>query len=79
MKSGEAFRRFESDAEVLKGISEQYEPTSAEFHALQRAALALAYVMMNRQEEFAAFVEEMNGDLSNEQRKELQDRYGIDG
>ena len=66
MKSSEAYRQFESDAEVLKRISEQYAATSAEFQALRRAAWSLAFVVMNRQDEFAAFVEEMDGDPPDE-------------
>ena len=74
MKSNDAYRQFESDARVLKRISEQYATTSQEFQALQRAALSLAYVVMNRQDEFAAFVEEMKSDLSDEQRQQLHAR-----
>ena len=43
MKSSEAYRQFESHAQVLRRISEQYAATSAEFQALQRAGLSLAY------------------------------------
>lgn len=78
MKSSEAYQQFESDSQVLKRISEQYAATSAEFQALQRASLSLAYVVMNRQDEFAEFVEEMDSDLSDEQRQQLKDRYGVE-
>ena len=39
--------------------------------------VVVGFLMMNRQDEFASFVEEMSGDRSNEQRKRLQDRYGM--
>jgi len=78
MKSSEVYQQFESDAQVLKRISEQYAATSAEFQALRRASLSLAYVVMNRKDEFAEFVEEMDSDLSDEQRQQLRDRYGIE-
>jgi ABC-type transporter Mla subunit MlaD len=78
MKNRDAYRQFESDAQVLKRVSEQYAATSEESQALQRAALSLAYVVMNHQDEFSAFVEEMGSDLSDKQRQQLHDRYGIE-
>lgn len=78
MKDSERYKQFEADAEVLRNISARYDEGSAEFQALRQAALALAYVTMNKQDEFAAFVEDMNSDLSEEQRNELRERYGID-
>ena len=78
MKDSERYKQFEADAEVLRNISERYDEGSAEFQALRQAALALAYVTMNRQDEFAVFVADMNSDLSEEQRNELREHYGID-
>lgn len=77
MNAAEAFRRLEPDAEVLKKISETYPPTSPESDALRRAAMALTYVVMNDREKFAVFVEEMDHDLSAEERGKLRVRYGI--
>jgi hypothetical protein len=78
MKAADAFRQLEADAEVLKKISETYSPSSPEFDVLRRAAIALSYVVMNDREKFATFMEEMDRDLSPEQRDELRDRYGIE-
>ena len=78
MKGSELFQQLESDARLLKKMSQEYQPASAEFEALRRAAMALAYVVMNQRADFRAFVETMNGDLSKKQRTELSERYGID-
>lgn len=76
--SAEAFRQLESDAKMLESISQKYSSTSPEFSAVKRAAMALTYVVMHAQEEFATFVEEMDRDLSTEERDELRNRYGIE-
>lgn len=78
MNAAEAFRQLEADTEVLKKISETYPSTSAEFDALRRAAMALTYVVMHDRERFAAFIQEMDRDLSTEERDELRDRYDIE-
>jgi hypothetical protein len=78
MSAAEAFRQFEADAQVLKTISETYSPASPEFGAMRRAAMALTYVVMHDREKFATFMEEMDRDLTDEQRDELRDRYGIE-
>jgi hypothetical protein len=78
MKESDFFRLLETDSQLLEKISQQYQPDSAEFEAVRRAALALAYVVMNRRAEFATFIEEMESDLSDAQREELRELYGID-
>lgn len=78
MKSSDTYRQFELDAQILKRISEQYAVSSGEFKALQRAALSLAFVVMDRQDEFATFVEDMKSNLSDEQLQQLYARYGIE-
>jgi hypothetical protein len=78
MNASEMFRQLESDTKLLESISQRYSPDSAEFHAVRRAAMSLAYVVMHRREEFGTFMEEMDQELSDEERNELRDRYGID-
>jgi len=78
MKAGDAFRQLEADAEVLKKISDGYSPTTPEFDALRRAAMALTYVVMHDREKFATFMEDVDRDLSAEERDELRDRYVIE-
>ena len=78
MKDSEMFRQLESDAQLLEKIGKQYPPASPENEALHRAALSLAYVVMNERAAFRTFVEEMESDLTDEQRTELRERYGID-
>ena len=75
--SAEAFRQLKSDAKVLESISQNYAPTSPEFSLVRRAAMALMYVVMHAQEGFAAFVEELDRDLSADERDELRDLHGI--
>jgi hypothetical protein len=72
------FQQLESDARVLKELSEQYPAISPQSQALRRAGLALIYVAMNQRGAFAAFLQEMQSDLSDGQRAELRDRYGLD-
>ena len=75
--SAETFQQFEDDAKVLESVGQAYPPTSPEFNAVRRAALALTYVVMHAPQGFATFMEEMNRDLSAEERDELRGRYGI--
>ena len=78
MKGSALFRQLESDAQFLEKVSREYERTSPEYQSLRRAALSLAYVVMNERSEFATFLEEIDGDLSDEERKDLRERYGIE-
>jgi len=76
--TAKAFRQLEDDAKLLEKISQSYPPTSPEFHALRRAAIALTYAVMHDREKFAMFAEEMDRELSTEERNQLKDRYGIE-
>jgi len=78
MKDSAFFAQLESDAQLLTKISQKYQPTSLARQALRRAALSLAYVVMNERSEFGAFLKEIDDDLSDEQRKDLRERYGIE-
>jgi len=78
MKDSELFQQLESDARLLDKISQQYQPRSPEFEALRRAAQSLAYVVMNQLAEFRTFVQEMQSNLTDDQRKELRERFGIE-
>jgi len=78
ISAAEAFRQLEADAQLLKAIREAYSPESREFDAMRRAAMALAYVVMHDREKFATFMQEMDRDLTDEQRDELRNRYGIE-
>ena len=78
MKDSELFEQLESDVRLLQKISEQYQPTSGEFEALRRAALSLMYVVVNQRAEFRAFLKKMKSDLTDDQRRELRERFGIE-
>ena len=78
MKPHELFRQLEADTENLRRISETYASGSPEAETLRRAALALVYVAENAQTEFAKFVAEIDSELTDAERAELRDRYGLD-
>jgi hypothetical protein len=78
MKTNALFGQIEAETKVLEAIARQYEPTSREYQALRHAALSLAYIVMNERSEFASFVETIDDELSDEQRKDLRERYGIE-
>lgn len=77
MKAAEIFRQYESDAKMLEKISQNYPATSEEFRVVRCAAMALAYVVMHEREKFATFIEDIDQELSDEERAELRDRYDI--
>src|SRR5262245_39285773 len=78
MKASELFRQLESDARLLQKISQNYSPSSPEHTALRRAALSLTYVIMNQHADFQKFVDEATAALTDDQRRELRERYGIE-
>ena len=68
---------FENDAQILEQIASQYDATSTEHAVLNRAAIALWYVLTTRYEEFKDYVTKFEGDLTAEQRSHLM-AMGID-
>lgn len=77
MKESELFRALEIDAKELEAISKQYDESSPQHATVRRAAWALTYVVMHRRKEFAAFLTEMSGDLTDSDRKQLRE-FGLD-
>jgi hypothetical protein len=72
MKASDWFKTFEEDSEVLRQIARQYPEDSPQRAALERAALAFAYVVMEHLEGFAAFVTKSASDLTDTQREHLR-------
>lgn len=73
----ERILNFEDDSKVLERIAKSYPEDSAEYTVLRRAAIALWYVLREKNSDFEAYFANFDRDLSPEERRELQ-RMGID-
>ena len=62
----------------MEGICAKFAPTAAELETLRRAGLALMYVLMHCPGDFERFMAESDAELTDAQRAELRDRYGIE-
>jgi hypothetical protein len=73
----ERIQSFEDDSKVLERIASSYSEDSAEYKVVRRAAIALWYVLREKNSEFESYFASFDRDLSPEERQELQ-RMGID-
>lgn len=77
MDEAELFRVLEIDAKELEGIASQYDENSPQYAAIRHAAWSLNYAVMHSRKEFADFIAEMSGDLTDSERQRLR-AFGLD-
>jgi FixJ family two-component response regulator len=68
---------FEEDSKILEAIAQRYSADSKEYAALTHAAMALLYVLTERNEKFMEHVVANEAGLGPEQRAHLRS-LGID-
>jgi hypothetical protein len=67
--------QFEGDAKIVDSIASRFDENAQEYAALKRAAIALWYVYVSaeRHADFQKYVENFEGDLTEEQRRRLHE------
>ena len=68
---------FEEDSKILETIAKQYDEDSREYAALTHAALALLYVLTEKNEKFMEHIVANKDGLTPEQRAHLRS-IGVD-
>jgi hypothetical protein len=65
------FRILERESKILHEVARKYKPDSKEYKAIEHAAFALHYALVEGYDEFAAFVRDSAKQLSVEQKAHL--------
>ena len=71
------FQVLQQDSVILKKLAGQFPHNSKEYSAIERAALALAFVVTEDFDKFTAFVKGCESDLTEEQKAHISS-MGLD-